>query len=248
MNRVKDMLKAGRTAIGTTASSDSDVRFLAGAGFDFLLFDTQHSPDTVKGLAGAVAAMRGRETAPIVRVGESRADEICYALDIGARGIIAPMINTRAEAESLVRWCKYPFEGVRSSAGVRGEWGEFKSYREYMDAVNRDLLVLPMVETVESLDNLDAIASVSGVDVILVGPSDLSINLEVPLDYKHPKYHAALDRIVAACRKANVAAGMYFVPTGITPAELMHKGFTLFTMPWAGWAKDGIGKGLATLR
>lgn len=248
MSRIKNNLKAGGIAIGTTAGSDSEVRFLAGSGFDFLLFDTQHAPDTVKGLAGAVAAMRGREAMPIIRVPESRADEICFALDVGARGIVAPMINTRSDAENLVRWCKYPFEGVRSSSGVHGEWGEFASYREYMDAVNRDILILPMIETAEAMENLDAIASVPGVDVLLIGPSDLSICLGVPLEYTHPKYLQALDRIAAACSKANITAGAYFLPPGFSPADFAARGFRLFTMPWAGWAKDGIGKGLAALR
>lgn len=248
MNRIKDHLQAGRTVIGTTAGADSEVRFLAGSGFDFLLFDTQHAADTVKGLGPAVAAMRGREAVPIIRVSESRADEICFALDVGARGIVAPMISTRADAERLVAWCRYPPAGVRSSSGVHGEWGEHASYRDYMDAVNRDVLILPMIETLEAMDNLDAIASVPGVDVLLIGPSDLSICLGVPLEYTHPDYLQALDRIAAACRKAGVTAGAYFLPPGHPPREFAARGFRLFTMQWAGWAKEGVGRGLAGVR
>jgi 2-keto-3-deoxy-L-rhamnonate aldolase RhmA len=248
MNRVKDALKSGETAIGTTASLNSDVRFLADSGFDFLLFDTQHAPVEIKQLQGQLAAMRGRNAIPIVRVGENRADQICYALDIGAKGIVVPMVNTREEALDMVKWCKYPFEGVRSSAGMRGEWGEFETYREYMDAVNEQLLIIPMIETVEGLENLEDILSVSGIDVLLVGPSDLSINLDVPLDYPNPKYHGALDRIAAACKSAGVAPGMYFVPPGIEPSELMEKGFSFFTLPWARWASEGVRNGLASVK
>lgn len=248
MNRVKDALKSGETAIGTTASLNSDVRFLADSGFDFLLFDTQHAPVEIKQLQGQLAAMRGRNAIPIVRVGENRADQICYALDIGAKGIVVPMVNTREEALDMVKWCKYPFEGVRSSAGMRGEWGEFETYREYMDAVNEQLLIIPMIETVEGLENLEDILSVSGIDVLLVGPSDLSINLDVPLDYPNPKYHGALDKIAAACKSAGVAPGMYFVPPGIEPSELMEKGFSFFTLPWARWATEGVRNGLASVK
>ncbi|MEJ2130858.1 MAG: aldolase/citrate lyase family protein [Gammaproteobacteria bacterium] len=248
MNRVKDALKSGETAIGTTDSLNSDVRFLADSGFDFLLFDTQHAPVEIKQLQGQLAAMRGRNAIPIVRVGENRADQICYALDIGAKGIVVPMVNTREEALDMVKWCKYPFEGVRSSAGMRGEWGEFETYREYMDAVNEQLLIIPMIETVEGLENLEDILSVSGIDVLLVGPSDLSINLDVPLDYPNPKYHGALDRIAAACKSAGVAPGMYFVPPGIEPSELMEKGFSFFTLPWARWASEGVRNGLASVK
>ena len=152
MNRVKDMLKAGQTAVGTTARANANVPFLANSGFDYILMDTQHSTDDIKGLAGAVAATSGTPAVPIVRVGDLRPDQICYALDIGARGIVVPMVNTPEEAADMVKWCKYPFEGVRSSAGMRGEWGEFDSYREYMDAVNAQLLIIPMIETQEALD------------------------------------------------------------------------------------------------
>ena len=248
MNHVKDLLKSGATAIGTTASVNSEVRFLADSGFDFLLFDTQHSPVEIKELASPLSAMRGRKAIPIVRVGDNRPDQICFALDLGAKGIIVPMVNTKEEAVDMVKWCKYPFEGDRSSAGVRGEWGEFESYREYMDAVNQQLLIIPMIETVEAMDNLDDILSVPGIDVLLVGPSDLSINLDVPLDYPNPKYRGALEKIGASCGKAGVAAGMYFVPPGIEPSALVEMGFRFFTLPWGRWAAEGIGNGLASVR
>lgn len=248
MNRAKDMLKAGEVAVGTTAGATSDARFLANAGFDFILFDTQHSTDDIKGLARAVSATRGAQAIPIVRVGDLRPDQICYALDIGAKGIIVPMVNTPAEATDMVKWCKYPFDGVRSSAGMRGEWGEFKNYREYMDVVNEQLLVIPMIETQEALDGIDDILAVPGIDVLLVGPSDLSINLDVPLDYTSATYHAALDKIGASCKAAGVAAGMFFVPPGISPAQLKEKGFQFFTLPWADWATEGIHNGLSGVR
>ncbi len=248
MNIVKDKLKAGETAIGTTTSVDSEVRFLADSGFDFLLFDTQHAPVEIKALGPALAAMRRRNAIPIIRVGENRQDQICYALDLGAKGIIAPMINTKQEMLEMVQWCKYPFAGARSSAGPRGEWGEFKDYREYMDAVNEQLLIIPMIETVESLENIDEILSVPDVDVLLIGPSDLSINLGVPLDYTNPKYHAALDKIAEACAKVGVAPGMYFVPPGIEPSELIAKGYRFFTLPWADWATEGVRNGLAGVK
>ena len=222
--------------------------FLADSGYDFLLFDTQHSPVEIKELRPQLQAMRGKNAIPIVRVGENRADQICYALDIGAKGIIVPMVNTKAEAADMVQWCKYPFAGVRSSAGPRGEWGEFQSYREYMDAVNEQLLVIPMIETVEALDNLDEILSVPGIDVLLIGPSDLSINLDVTLDYPNSKYQSALDKIAAACANAGVVPGMYFIPPEMEPSHFMAKGFRFFTLPWNGWATEGVQNGLASVR
>ena len=135
-----------------------------------------------------------------------------------------PMVNTRAEAEAAVRACRYFPLGNRSNAGVRGEWGEFKNYRDYLDAVNDGVVIVPMIETKEALENLDAIASVPGVDVLLIGPSDLSIELGVPLDYQCDLYQRALDKIAATAAKHGIAAGMYFIRPGWTRTSTSRRG------------------------
>lgn len=248
MNSVKDLLRAGKTAIGTTASLTSPVDFLADSGFDFILFDTQHDSVSIKELRYQLQAMSGKRAIPIIRVGSNDQALICYSLDIGAKGIVVPMVNTRKEAADMVQWCKYPPEGKRSNAGVRGEWGKFENYREYMDTVNREVLIIPMIETVESLNNIDEILSVPGIDVLLVGPSDLSINLGLDLDYLNPKYGEALDKISSACKRAGVVPGMYFVPEEFSPNTFVERGFKLFTLPWSKWAANGIRSGLETIK
>jgi len=248
LNVVKDILKAGKAAIGTTASVKSPVDFIADSGFDFILFDTQHSAVEIKELQYQLQAMRGKRAAPIIRVGQNEQDQICYALDIGAKGIIVPMVNTKQETVDMVNWCKYPPDGKRSSAGMRGEWGTFENYREYMEAVNEELLIVPMIETQESLDNLEDILSVPGVDVLLVGPSDLSINLGIPLDYLSQKYQGTLDKIAGACEDAGVVPGMYFIPGGQDPSVFVERGFRFFTLPWSRWAANGIQDGLAAIK
>ena len=248
MNSVKDMLKAGKAAIGTTASLVSPVELLADAGFDFILFDTQHSAVGIKELQPQIRAMKGKRASPIVRVGANEQDQICYALDIGARGIIVPMVNSKEEAAHMVRCCKYPPDGIRSAAGPRGEWGEYESFREQMSVVNEELLIIPMVETMKALNNLDEILSVPGIDVLLVGPSDLSIALGITLDYHNPKYQETLDTIAGACNDAGVIPGMYFIPGGQDPSGFVERGFKLFTLPWSQWATTGIKDGLATIK
>jgi 4-hydroxy-2-oxoheptanedioate aldolase len=248
MNAFKNSIKSSRTVVGTTAGPNIDVSVLADAGFDFILFDTQHSPYEIKQLAPSIQAMRGKKAAPVVRVAANQADQICFALDAGARGIIAPMINTRAEAEAMVRACRYYPLGNRSNAGVRGEWGEFPKYRDYLDTVNRELVIVPMIETRQALENLDAIASVPGVDALLIGPSDLSIELDVPLDYACDTYLHALDKIASTAAKHGIAAGMYFIPPGMEPNFFVEKGFKFFTMPWGPWATMGIQNALAGIK
>jgi 4-hydroxy-2-oxoheptanedioate aldolase len=248
MNAVKDLLKSGQTVVGTTAGPNVDAAVLADAGFDFVLFDTQHSPWEVKQLQPSVQAMRGKKAAPFIRVSDNRADVICFALDAGARGVVVPMVNTKEEAEAVVRACRYYPKGNRSNAGMRGEWGEFKEYRDYLDAVNEGLVIIPMIETNQAIENIEAIAGVDGVDVLLVGPSDLSIELGVPLDYPSDTYQRGLDKIAAGCKKHGKVAGMYFIPPGMDPNFYVDKGFKFFTMPWARWATDGIRSGLEGIK
>jgi len=240
MHVTKDLLKSGKTVIGTRGTATSDTAMLGGSGFDFLLFDTQHSPVEVKDLGPAIQAMRGTRATPIVRVSSNRADLICFALDIGARGIIVPMVNTKEEAQEMVESCRYSPLGNRSNAGVRGDWGETKDYRDYLNTVNEQIVIIPMIETQKAIDNIDEILSVPGIDVLLVGPSDLSIELDVPLDYECDTYQKGLDVIANACKKHGVVPGMYFIPPGMDPNFYVEKGFKFFSMPWEGWALQGI--------
>src|SRR5438105_2683762 len=102
MNAIKDSIKSGRTVVGTTVTPNVDVSILADAGYDFLLFDTQHSAWEIKQLQPSIQTMRGKQAAPLVRVAANQAYQICFALDSGARGIVVPMVNTREEAEAAV--------------------------------------------------------------------------------------------------------------------------------------------------
>ena len=97
-----------------------------------------------------------------------------------------------------------------------------------------------MIETQKAIDNIDEILSVPGIDVLLVGPSDLSIELDVPLDYECDTYQKGLDVIANACKKHGVVPGMYFIPPGMDPNFYVEKGFKFFSMPWEGWALQGI--------
>lgn len=248
MNAVRDLLRSGETVIGTAGTITGDMGLLADAGFDFLLFDTQHTPVEVKQMHPAIQSMSGKKAAPIIRVSANRAELICFALDAGARGIIVPMVNTKAEAEAMVRACKYSPDGDRSNSGPRGEWGEFDDYRTYMDTVNEELLIIPMIETQQAIDNIDEILSVPGIDVLLIGPSDLSIELNVPLEFNSDVYDKSLDTIAEACKRHGVVPGMYFIPPEMDQKALIAKGYKFFTQPWAQWATEGIKNGLAELK
>jgi len=248
-NIVKDMLKDGKVAIGTSCGLRDPVEFLADAGFDFIFFDTQHSALDIKDLPPQIQAMKGRRAIPIIRVGENNPALICYALDIGAKGIIIPMVETKEDVIKAVRSCKYPPEGNRSAVMRSAEyWGTFKTFRDYASTVNKGVLVLPQIETAESINNIDEILSVPGIDVALVGPLDLSINMGMPEDYGNPKYQQVLDNVVKACNKAGVAPGAWFIPGDPDPNKFIAKGFRLFTLGWRQYLMNGVKNGLANIK
>jgi 4-hydroxy-2-oxoheptanedioate aldolase len=145
---------------------------------------------------------------PLARVPWNDPALIMKILDAGVYGVICPMINTRAQAETLVRTCKYPPRGYRSWGPVRAS---VYAGSDYGDHANDQLLVIPMIETAEALENLDDILSVPGVDAVYVGPSDLSLalGLKPRLDQTDLPVVEAQKKIVAACKRHGVVAGIH---------------------------------------
>lgn len=247
MNIVRDLLKSGKTVVGTAGKIDGDMAMLADSGFDFLLYDSQHSPVEVKQMLPSIQSIIGKKALPIIRVSANQPDIICFALDVGAMGVVVPMVNTKEEAEAIVRAAKYAPDGDRSHAGPRGQFGEAADYRSYLDMVNEEVLIIPMIETQQAIDNIDEILSVPGIDVALIGPTDLSIEVNSTMDFQSPAYEKALDTIASACKRHGVVPGMYFIPPSIDPNWFVDKGYKFFTMQSAPWVIEGIQNGLSKI-
>src|SRR5882672_4528629 len=185
---------------------------LAREGFNTVTIDQQHGLWGTEATVTAVSAIRAAGAAPVVRVPLGAFAVASRSLDFGAEGIIAPMINTVADAKAFVAATKYPPLGERS-------WGPTRAMtlagvtdpKQYLNEANLATVTLAMIETRTAMANLDAIAAVPGIDVLFVGPSDLSIGLTdgKELDPHSDTVEAALDRIIAACRKAGKIAGLY---------------------------------------
>src|SRR5258707_12546032 len=122
MNAIKDSIKSGRTVIGTTVTPNVDVSILADAGYDFLLFDTQHSAWEIKQLQPSIQTMRGKQAAPLVRVSGNQAYQICFALASGARGTCVPLANTSREGGDAARPCCILPTANRARPAWRGSW------------------------------------------------------------------------------------------------------------------------------
>src|SRR5579884_2031404 len=178
-NTVKRKLRERVASVGSWVSMDGTLpaELMAHAGFDWLVIDMEHGPVSMQSAQASIAAIRTTPTIPFVRVGWNDSALIQQALDIGAFGVIVPMVNTRAEAEQVVRDACYPPLGERSRGGTRAHLAFGTDSTTYGRRANDEILVLAQIETVEALNNAAEIAAVEGIDGLFVGPNDLASSL-----------------------------------------------------------------------
>ena len=217
---LRERLRAGDTiaAFWLDLGSVAAAEVMADCHPDAIIFDLQHGLWDRASLFHAFAAIRGKSQ-PIVRVAENSATAIGEALDLGAAGVIVPLIETAAEARAAVAAAKYPPEGHRSAGGIR----PIMDFTNYAAAANKSLMVGVMIETAKGLKNAAAIAAVPGVDLVFIGPGDLSLSLG---EFPEPgaKHEAAMQAILAACRKAKTPCGL-FTNHASFAVERMRQGF-----------------------
>lgn len=207
-------LRAGETVFTAwcTLSSPIAVEMVVREGFVSAVIDQQHGLFDMASTITAIGAARAGGAAPVVRVPLGDFAVASRVLDFGAEGIVAPMINTLADARAFVAATKFPPVGERSWGPHRAmALGGAASFADYLGAANADTVTFAMIETREALKNMDAIAAVPGIDALFVGPSDLSIALSdgALVDPHSAAVEAELDKVVAAANKAGKIAGLY---------------------------------------
>ena len=228
-NPMRERWAAGEAALGGWLGIPSafSAEIVARCDFDYVCVDTQHGLTDYSDSWQMLQAVNLGSATPIVRVPWNEPGVIGKSLDAGARGIIVPMVNTRAQAEAAVRACRYAPEGGRSYGPARVSRQEGADY--YPNA-NADVAVIPMIETVEAISNLDDILSVPGVDAIYVGPADLSVTLGLPPGNNDgaPAFDDALQAIVAGCVRHRVIAGCH-TASELCPRRI-EQGFQMITI------------------
>jgi 4-hydroxy-2-oxoheptanedioate aldolase len=208
-NRFKRALVEGRQQIGLWVSLPGSyaAEAVAGSGFDWLLFDTEHSPGDPLTVLAQLQAVAPYDVAPVVRPASNDTVLIKRFLDLGAQTLLIPYVQNAEEARSAVAAMRYPPEGVRgvSSLTRATRFGRVKDYARHAAA---ELCLLVQIETQEALDNLEAIAAVDGVDGVFIGPADLAASLGYPGDQANPAVKAAVEdglrRIIAAGKPAGI--------------------------------------------
>lgn len=229
MRNLKNELAAGKVAIGVAIGVPwvEAVEIAGYAGYDFILLDTEHGAIDTYDAESLVLAAQGVGIAPIWRVsGVSRA-EIKRALDWGAAGILVPEIKTPDEARLVVEAAKYPPVGRRGVGPYRPTRYGLDDIKAYIQRANDEILICLMIELREAVENIEEIVQVEGIDVLNIGPYDLSTSLGIPFEVDHPKMLAAIDRVLEAALPRNLVVGL----SGGTPEHIRKwtaRGMTFF--------------------
>jgi 2-keto-3-deoxy-L-rhamnonate aldolase RhmA len=221
-------IRSGEVIVGTfllAFPTAATARAAAGAGADFVLIDGEHTGFGWERMTPVLSATRAAGSTPFVRVPSATRENIGLALDIGATGLMIPMVATADEAAAIASWARYPPQGIRGTMfGLAAhDFAEVEPVAA-MKASNQETIVMVQIETAEALDNVEEIAAVPGVDILWVGHFDLTTSMGIPTQFDHPDYLAALERIVAAGAAHGKPVG--FLTSGADDARsLVDRGF-----------------------
>ena len=251
-NAVKRKLEAGGPVFGTMIFeffTPGIAQIVKAAGADFILFDMEHSGVGIDVVKTQMAACRGLDLVPMVRVPTLQTHFIARCLDMGAMGIMVPMVETAAQARAIVEATRYPPAGRRGAAfGVAHDDYEGGAVADKIAAANERTMVIALVETAEGIRNVDEIAAVDGVDVVWLGHFDLTNFMGIPAQFQHADYLAAVDKLLAAAKTHGKAAGM-MAADATWGRDYMAKGFRAIAYGLdLALLQRALSEGLATLK
>jgi 4-hydroxy-2-oxoheptanedioate aldolase len=202
MKNLKERVRKGDTVFGCFLGLGSPLtaEIMGMAGYDWALIDLEHGAGDEREALHQLQALEHTSAATIVRVESNARQRVHRVLDLGAHGIMFPRIDTPGQAREAVAAMRYPPDGVRGVAFANRACEFGSSFRQYMQTAADSLLCVVQIETEASLGNVEEIAAVEGVDVLFIGPSDLSQSLGILGETGHPRFTHAIDRIAAAAR------------------------------------------------
>jgi 2-keto-3-deoxy-L-rhamnonate aldolase RhmA len=208
-NAFKAAIAAGTRQIGLWSSLSSNIgaEIVGDSGFDWILFDTEHSPNEVPGLIEQLQAAALGTATPVVRPAWNDAVLIKRILDTGAQSVLVPFVQTPEEAQRAVAACRYPPAGIRGTAGTTRA-SRYGRVSDYLKRANEEICVLVQIETGEALGRVDDIAAVEGVDGVFVGPNDLSASMGHLGDMRHRDVQQAIEQALTRIRGAGKPAGI----------------------------------------
>lgn len=210
---MKAKLKRGETVWGTFVyeyGSAAVPRIMQAAGWDYILIDTEHASFGIETVSSLLHVSSAVGLPALVRVPETQRSLLSRPLDAGALGLMIPRVESRAQAEAIVRYTKYPPAGDRGAIlGNAHTDYRMVDGKRFMRQANAETLLIMQIETQAGLDQMDQILSVPGLDVALIGPFDLSTSLGIPGEVNHPRMLQAIDAFLASCARHGVVPGNF---------------------------------------
>lgn len=245
--REKVLAREFMAGVWCNLGSAITTEIAASAGFDWILIDQEHGPGDNEALLRQFQAVGQRSCAPIVRIAWNEMPRFKRALDLGAMGIMVPYIQTAEEARNAVSYLRYPPEGLRGVAVSPRATGYGVRFESYYAEANRNLLSVHQIETARAVENLQDIARVDGVDVLFVGPLDLSISVGMPKRFEDPQFRELLSKVAICAAEAGKAAGI-LIPS-IRYIDMVHgMGFTFVAVGSdSGMVVEGMKNNMAAL-
>ena len=211
-NNLKEVLKEGKNVFGPFMkfTDPAAVEIMGFAGFDFVIIDAEHGPISMENAQNMIRAAESVNITPVIRVGNNDESLILRALDIGAQGIEIPQINSKADAVRAVKSVKYSPQGERGVCRyVRAANYSSMDKFKYFESANNETMIIAHIEGVEGINNLDEILSVPGIDVIFIGPYDLSQSLGIPGQVNHSLVVGKMKEVVLKCKENKVSVGTF---------------------------------------
>jgi 2-keto-3-deoxy-L-rhamnonate aldolase RhmA len=223
MHFIRKQVLSGQFMAGAWCNLASGItaEMAAIAGFDWILIDQEHGPGDSMTLLQQIQAIGTRPCAPITRIAWNEMPRFKQALDLGSAGIMIPYIETAEDAARAVSYMHYPPAGVRGVASSPRATGFATNFDTYFADANHGLLTVTQIETARAVQNAAEIAAVEGVDVLFVGPMDLSISVGLPGKFEDQNYRAILTKVATAARECGKAAGILLPSTRLL--ELVYE-------------------------
>ena len=209
-NPFKSALSRGENVIGLWLSLANaySAEICATSGFQWLLIDGEHAPNTVPGVLAQLQAVAPYSTAPVVRAVNGDASLIKQLLDVGAQTLMIPMVETAEQAQALVRAMRYPPHGIRGVGGGLTRATRWDGVANYLNTAHEELCLIVQVESRLGVENVAAIAAVEGVDAVFIGPADLSIGLGHAGNPGHPEVQERIKHAIDATLAAGKVSGI----------------------------------------
>jgi 2-keto-3-deoxy-L-rhamnonate aldolase RhmA len=241
-NPLKTRLAKGEVVFGTMVfefDSPGLAKIVAAAGAEYIILDMEHSGWDFPTIKRQIQWALGAGLVPIVNPPNDQFSMIGRSLDLGAMGLLIPVVESRAQAEAIVAATRYPPRGRRGSAfGVAHDDYVIGDARRTMRVADRRCLTMVKLETRRGVENADEIMAVDGIDVAFVGHTDLSVSLGIPLEFEHKRFAAARDAVLAACRRHGKIAGN-LVGTVEWGRSWIEKGFQMIAYQGDIWLLGG---------